>query len=601
MFELRLRRLLFVLCVVLGIVFGRAFSLQVVQARELVGRYEQSRSTSSFRIPRRGDILFADGAPMVENDSAFTVHVGPKSLVTPRFECDGCGRTTLARERAGAPVPPKSCGECGGAAHSLRPSADLDALAALIGIDRASLDAKLAALGAAQKKARLATRMLRGVRLSRDRAMALALRAHEFPSLLIVAERLRVADPSVRSVVGRTRRPSRADVQALSAPERELRGRVAFTETEALQVLVGTSGLERAYDESLRGAPGRVRRTSAGRGADASAVVVEREVEDGRPVRTTLRRTVQQAAFDLCAVGEGVATSAVVLDLRDGAVVALASRSDDGLNHALVRLVPGSVMKLATALAVLEKGVDPSLTVSCAGSGWMRPGVRYKCTGVHPSIALEEAFAHSCNLYFMQRAEDVGGPAFLDACERLGFFLPVDLGVATPVPGTVARSGADEVRFLGIGQGPVAVTPLHVATAFARLATGGRRIVPYLDRDRGADPASRSIDPVIARHAPRLQDAARRVVVHGTAWRAESLRTVEAAGKSGSAEVELSRQPRGADGRVAKTLNAWFVGYAPATAPRYVAVVVHEHVGRHGAELAGPEVGRLLEAALGER
>jgi cell division protein FtsI/penicillin-binding protein 2 len=395
--------------------------------------------------------------------------------------------------------------------------------------------------------------------------------------------------------------PYAEDVERLTDPDREGRGLPVLSGAEARRLLVGSSGLEATYDESLRGVPGRFVRVLARPGEERPDPIVLREVEDGSAVRTTLVRAVQEAAHEVVTNAQGAAAAAVVLDVRDGAVVAMASRSDDGLNHAVARLSPGSVHKLATALAVLESPVDPRATADCAGSGWMRPGVRYKCTGVHPGVSLGGAFAGSCNLYFMQRAEAVGFPALEDAYRRLGLSAVLDVGVGPPVGSGPRRGARDAVRLLGIGQGPIDATPLHVATAYARLAAGGRTIVPYLDRDRGPDPATGEIDPVLARRAAELLEAARRVVLDGTARRIDALRALDAAGKSGTAEIDLPREPGDPPGRPKRTNNAWFVGFAPASAPRYVAVVVHERVSGHGAELAGPDVARLLETALRER
>lgn len=592
MFDRRIRGLCIALFALLGLVVGRAFQLQVVEANELIRDHERSRSPFTIVVPRRGDILFADGTPMVANDSRYTVHVDLAEFEKPRFRCRECG------DRGSGATPPDSCRECGAASFAMLPSPDPAALAEILGATRETIQASLLAAARAAKTNRWKSRRLLDAKISREAAQALALRADEFPGISVAAERVRVVEECAKRIVGRARPPWAQDVDRLAHIDREGRGLPVFTRGEARLLLVGASGLEGTYDEALRGVPGRIVRLHARYGEPRPEPLVEREVEDGATVRTTIERRVQEVAHEIVGGTRGTAAAAVVLDLRDGAVVALDSKSGDGLDHSLARLLPGSVLKLATAVAALETGADPAATVDCSRRGLLRPGVRYTCTGTHPGIDLRGAFAHSCNLYFMRRAEEAGGPALLDAYRRLGMFVETDLGPGRLPRSKVARTTPDELRFLGIGQGAVAMSPVHVAIMYARLATGGRTIVPYTDRDRGPDPASSEVDPVLRRHAPILLESARRVVESGTARGVAALRDLGASGKSGTAEVDLPRAKGEPPGPPVRTQNAWFVGFAPSEAPRYVAVVVHEHVEGHGGEVAGPDVARLLEAAL---
>jgi penicillin-binding protein 2 len=280
----------------------------------------------------------------------------------------------------------------------------------------------------------------------------------------------------------------------------------------------------------------------------------------------------------------------------DGAVVAAAGRAPDPYFRPVTPLTPGSVFKLVTAFAALEAGVSPSATFSCEGTGRLANGQKYTCTHVHGTVDLAQAFEESCNGFFMTRAMDAGPRWMADAYARLGMDVMPRLGMGfSPRDGRILDFGSQTAQ-LGIGQAHALATPLQVATAYARLATRGRRIVPWLDRDVGPDPASRTSDPEIARHAALLLDAAHRVVVgeRGTAHGVAGLLALDAAGKTGTAELDSSLANR--------KRNAWFVGFAPYDAPRYVAVVVRERLPKGaGATLAGPDVARLLEAALRER
>jgi cell division protein FtsI/penicillin-binding protein 2 len=591
MYERRLLRLFLGVAALLLVVLGRAFHLQVVRADEIVRDRESVLRSTSIVQPRRGEILWADGTPAVRNVSRFALRVDVRAFDAKRWRCGACG-CVLTRDRV-----PETCADCSarGPWSAVAPP-DPQLLARLLDLPADDVARALDDARRDYKRYRWAeVRLLQDHRFSAAAAAAVALRASDLPGIHVRAEPCRESDDEIRAFAGRTHVAQFEDVVALCDPERAARGLHVHTRDEAVRGLVGESGLERTRDERLRGVPGILERRPARRGEPAPPPEVLRPVVDGTPIRTTLRRDVQRVAQQVVESSRAAgasAAAAVVLDLRDGAVVAMASRSDDPYFHGIAALIPGSVFKIVPAFAALEAGIDPQATLDCAQRGWLRPGLRYTCTGLHPAADLRTAFAKSCNHYFMRRAEEAGAAALRDAYERLGFAEDVRLGIGVvPVRPLVRRFDRDTAQ-LGIGQAGALASPLQVATAYGRLATGGRRITPYVDRDVGPSKAAHDVDPVVARHAPLLLDAARRTVTEGTARNVSELAALGcAAGKSGTAEVDL---PGGV-----RVHNAWFAGFAPHDAPRYVVAVVHEKVDRmHGADFAGPGAARLLEAAL---
>lgn len=592
MYERRLLRLFFAIAALLVLVLGRTFQLQVLHADQVLAESSGVLRSTTVVQPRRGEILWSDGTPAVRNATRWALRIEVPTLDARRLRCGDCGEISASK------TEPKACAECGGARWAAVPAVDLAALASVLDVTEADLRTELDRVRAEHEKYRWRSiEAFRETRFTPDVARALAARAADFPGVEARPEPCRDADPEIRELAGGTHVAYDTDVDALTRPERAVDGFHVHTRAEAMRTLVGHSGLEARRDEELRGVPGVLERPPVRRGAPVPEPEVVRAVVDGRPVRTTLRRDVQReaqrvVASSLAAGARGAAV--VVLDLRDGAVVALTSRSDDPYFRPVVALMPGSVFKLVPALATLASGIDPHATLDCAGRGEVRRGVPYKCTGVHPGADLWTAFGKSCNHYFMRRAEDAGAAALRDAYERLGFAEDVRLGVGVAPKRAFVRRWDVNTAQLGIGQAEALATPLQIATAYARLATGGRRVVPYLDPDVGPSPQSREFDPVLARHAPTLLEAARRTVLDGTGRNVAALVAVSAAGKSGTAEVEAG------GGR--RVHNAWFAGYAPHDAPRWVVVVVHERVDReHGAEFAGPGAGSLLEVALRER
>lgn len=666
MYEKRLSKLFFLFALLFGVILVQCFRVQVTESARHLAALESRRKSRTSILPRRGEILFADGTKMASNEPGYGVHVNLAEFDAGRFACAECGAesavrapvpgapercpscgeterfrlhvgahdvcddtTLLARvepwdcltcgavveEPVPAPAAPASCPRCG-AQHALRATARADASELSRLLDTAPDDVKRAFERVrSQRRARRARRLMRYEtfvllpRVSREVGEAVALAAHRSPGLVAMPVADRHVVPFVRNIVGRAGQPTPGRLAEMTDSMRVERGLYRYTEAEVYRTLFGTSGLERSFDEQLRGVPGRMERVRAERKGESATTRVDVDVQDGMTLRTTLQPTVQALAEDIVQSCD-MAGAAVVLDVRTGAVVAIASKSTNGYHQAVSIVQPGSVFKLVTALAHLATGGTTSQTENCTQRGRVHPrGMRYHCEGWHNDIALEAAFAKSCNAYFMKRAEAVGVEAMTDACKRLGLEHSWQLGLRGSPAGLELSGGPDqpwtwhELANVGYGQGKATATPLQIAVAYARIANGGMLVEPYLIESAGDQitHAAPERDPVLARHARELRKAARMVVTEGTADDVAELAAVNAAGKSGTAEIvrrkgdpEVVVTP----GRTAYVNNAWFVGYAPYDAPRYVAVVVNERVLGHGAAVSGAPTGRLLAAAL---
>lgn len=566
---------------VLGV---RAFALQAVE-RDSILKAQDARVHRRFLLtPRRGDILFADGTPAATDEPGFSVQLDPTAFEATRWRCDACGAVVASR------TAPKSCA-CGakGGATQL-PSPDLHDLARTLALSDAQLGERFDKVTQAHAAAPEIGVFPLVDRVSSDVALALSLAWERFPGVSVRTIRVRSVDAVAAAVVGRTRPAWRAELKTLVDPARAERDERVYTAAEVYSMRFGSRGLERTFDARLRGDPGRAFRPA---GADPASREPQMEVPvvDGAPVRTTLRRDVQAVAEDVVRGASGDA-SAVVLDAATGAVVAVASRSRDGLHHAVCGIRPGSVFKLVTALAILESGLSPHETVVCQGKGRLPSGRRYVCDEVHGALDLADAFAHSCNAYFETMTERLDSDAMRRACCELGLDASPRLHLngtragVRPTFGATGRLSPSEMRFLSIGQGRALASPLQIAVAYARVASGGRLVAPYLVDDDAPAPAE--MDSSIARFAPLLCDGARRVVTRGTGSGVRELVELGAGGKSGTADTAVSGSSN----------NAWFVAFAPADAPRYVAVVVYERVTGHGAATVGSHAGRLLQEAL---
>ena len=294
-------------------------------------------------------------------------------------------------------------------------------------------------------------------------------------------------------------------------------------------------------------------------------------------------------------------------------------------NKAIAGLyAPGSTFKPVVALAALERGaITPSTSIFC--SGVTRFGdMRFHCwrRGGHGSLSLREALTQSCDCFFYEAARRVGVDQIARMGHRLGLGAPlgVDLphergGLLPTRDWKVATFGAQwsmgETIITGIGQGYVLATPLQLAVMAAHIANGGRAIVPRIVRD--ATVASKigfrraDVDLGLeAAHVQAVQDGMYNVVnsARGTA-RTAAVRIpgFEMAGKTGTSQVRRISRSERRSGVISNEHLPWekrdhalFIGYAPATRPRWAIAVVIEHGGA-GSKAAAPVARDILVAA----
>lgn len=391
----------------------------------------------------------------------------------------------------------------------------------------------------------------------------------------------------------------------------------------------GKLGLEQAFEQELAGdaVPSMVAYLD-GTGNPLSGLGI-RAVVPGRgkapyDVHTTIEMRIQQAVEHVLdrhthPDGGPLRGAAVVMDPHTGEVLAMASRpqyeygdlgvGSELLNRAVAGYPPGSIFKAIVAAAALERGeVSLDERFHCPGH-YTVDGHRFTESkeGGHGDITFREAVAQSCNIVFLQIGhERLGTEALTEAARRFGFgsltgpFGP-DHAWSEEQPGAVPEPddpGAVQVAF---GQATLKVTPLQVARAFAAIANGGKlppvRLVSQVTSPDGevmSRPPGGSAERVISRTtALTLQKALSAVTApegKGTG-RSAWIEGVGSAGKTGSAEGGESP-----DGR--QKVHAWFAGYMPAWAPRYVIVVTVEE-GQAGGQVAAPifrEIGQAILA-----
>lgn len=384
---------------------------------------------------------------------------------------------------------------------------------------------------------------------------------------------------------------------------------------------VGRAGIEAVMESVLRGSRGLERRRAGGE-------VLERiDPRPGKDVILTLDVPLQSEVEAFLArpanLPEGYGTprgAAVVIDLADGGILALASTprynpntffadySDlvtDEANTPLVhRAISGqtslgSIFKMIGAVAALsENVVTAGTTLHCGGRLDPDRPDRFTCLGIHGDIAVERAIRVSCNTYFYRAAMMLGRQRVVQWGRRFG------LGRRTGIllPGEARGHLPDRIdaRNLIIGQGQLMVTPLQVARVAALVATGGRiREVHVIKEVRAIDDPSappavlkRPVGTVDLGLRPDVMETVRRALAgvvngaDGTGRRAVRSGLIRIAGKTGSAQSGRGRPT-----------HSWFVGFAPAERPQIAFAVIIEQSG-HGSTVAGPVARQIVESAL---
>lgn len=360
----------------------------------------------------------------------------------------------------------------------------------------------------------------------------------------------------------------------------------------------GQYGIEGRYDAVLRGTDGRlvVERDPANR-ALAIGLRTEVPARHGADLTLTVDLVYQAAAereLRSAVEREGAkGGSVVVLDPKDGAVLALASyptfdpakvgqADPEALRDRSIGWTyePGSTMKAVTVSAAIDQHVvTPSTTYNDVGyaviGGRRLNNALGKAWG---STTVQQVLERSLNAGAVFVASRLGAERFHEYLGRFGFGVPTGVDLAGEQTGSVrplAEWYPVDLGTAAFGQG-LSATPLQLAAAYAAIANGGTLYRPYvvaIRRDAGGE---RRTAPVALRRVIAAETAATlramltSTVDNGLAKNA-SLAAYSVAGKTGTAQVPSE------DGRYLDDVYiSSFAGFAPAENPRLVAVIVLE-------------------------
>lgn len=569
----------------IGVLAGRLYYLQIIEADRYATLAEENRINIRLLPPARGRILDRFGTPMALNRQTYKVILIPE-------------QTTDA-------------------------AATFAALSQLITVGEGDRRRIIREIG--RRRAFMPVTVRDD--LNWDEVASIELNSPELPGIIIDAGQSRLYPQGALAahVLGY--------VSAVSESEQ-----TGDPLLELPDFRVGKNGIERRHDKLMRGKAGtsEVEVNALGR------VVRElrrHEGGSGSDVVLTLDMDLQQFAMGKLPE-EGAA--AVIVSVHSGEVLAMASTpsfdpnkfsrgiapnewreliSDARtplLNKAIHgQYAPGSTFKIIVALAALEAGLQPNFTTSCHGYTEIGEN-RFHCWkhGGHGEVNLHGAMAGSCDVFFYELGLKVGVDRIAAMARKMG--LGSTLGIDLPgeaagfIPTrewkrTVLKQPwwQGDTLITSIGQGAVLSTPLQLAIMAARVANGGKAVMPRLTRelrdgsittsgDAEILPSSLGISPeslaIVAEamsgvvNEPGATAYGSRIPIPGFAM----------AGKTGTSQVRritVSERETGIKANEdlpwAQRDHALFVAFAPVERPQYACAVVVEH-GGSGAKVAAP-------------
>ena len=398
---------------------------------------------------------------------------------------------------------------------------------------------------------------------------------------------------------------------------------------------VGKSGLEKQYEDRLRGKDGGKQMMVDVTGRMVR-IMGEKPSVPGRALKLAIDRDLQVAAYRAM----GSQTGAVVaLDPRTGAVLAMVSKPSYDPNVFVKKLKrvdwdkinlnkgrpqqnravynvypPGSTFKplMATAGLVYDE-CNLNTTVSCPGL-FMFGRHKFGCWKVHGGgVNFNRAMAESCDVWFYKLSLRLGVDRMAQIARQFGIGsatgidLPHESRYKDNHVGTMPDTEWKRKRYherwypgetpsCGIGQGYVQTSPLQMAVAIGGVAANGYIYRPYL-LDSVLDPNGRrltAIKPNVLRKVEAtpeqfkmVQNAMRMAVTSGTG-RSCDLVDIAVCGKTGSAQ------------NPGHPAHGWFVCFAPLEKPDIAMACIVEH-GAHGASTAGPVCRAILDVYYGKR
>lgn len=374
----------------------------------------------------------------------------------------------------------------------------------------------------------------------------------------------------------------------------------------------GQEGIELAYDDWLRGTPGRKRVLK-----DRFGNLVETVESIGLPVAgkdlvLSIDRRIQYLAYrELAAAVEqhqARGATAIVLDTVTGEVLALVNeptfnpnnraqlRSDAFRNRAVTDVFePGSTIKPFTVAVALESGKFSPATPIETSPGFFKVGQNtIRDTHDYGRLTVAQVIEKSSNVGATKIALTLSKENLWQMFRQAGFGSQTGSGLPGESLGLLnppSRWGAIEQATLSFGYG-LSVTPLQLARAYTALANDGMLAPVTLLRSEAPAESMRIFGEKTAR---AVRDMLERAAGADGTGKLAQVAHYRVAGKTGTVHK------LGDNGYAERDYLAFFAGFAPASNPRLVMLVMIDEPtrgGYFGGEIAAPVFSRVMSGTL---
>lgn len=339
--------------------------------------------------------------------------------------------------------------------------------------------------------------------------------------------------------------------------------------------IIGKSGLEKAYEETLRGIDGTEIYITDENGNKIKEIV-KQDKKDGNNVKLTIDSNLQTKIYEQMKNDKGLF---VAMQPKTGELVALIStptfdsndfvvgmtnkqwetlNNDDSkplYNRFTQKYCPGSTFKPVTGAIGLTTGkINTNEDYGYTGTSWQKDNSwgDYKITtltGYSGAKNLLNGMIHSDNIYFAQSALKIGANELAENLDKIGFNENLEFPLSLAKSQYANQNGKQiegetKLADTGYGQGSVLVNPIHMASIYSAFANQGNMLKPYLEYANGKKEILKS-QAFTAEATSTIKDTLIQVVQNpeGTA-NDMKMNGITIAGKTGTAELKTSSEDK---------------------------------------------------------
>lgn len=336
--------------------------------------------------------------------------------------------------------------------------------------------------------------------------------------------------------------------------------------------LIGKTGLELAYEDTLRGIDG-TDIYIVDENENRVSTIAKQDKKDGKDVKLTIDSNLQKQVYDQMQQDKGLF---VIMEPKTGELLALVSTPSFDSNDFVVGLTtdkwnelnndenrplfnrftqkycPGSTFKPITGAIGLTTGkISADEDLGYRGTSWQKDSSwgNYHITTLTDYSGpknLLNGIIYSDNIYFAQTALKIGAESFASSLDKIGFNQNIDF------PLTLSKSqyandngtkieGETKLADSGYGQGSILVNPIHMASIYSAFANDGNMVKPRIEYDENKN-GEILIENTFSKEASDIiENDLIQVVENGTATDMK-IDGITIAGKTGTAELKTSQE-----------------------------------------------------------